>query len=376
MALQNADRELVEGLIVSIDAGKEVARTDQLAQREVGFQAGARRTDTDGALGSLDRRSDAVQCRIHTALFKAGRRALQGLARTVFAIDEAVAETATVAEEILVHGTVETVFDAPQLAVTLARTDVAASRAALADARGELHVPLAVVTLAVGLVGEHAGRADLGEVAGELTFQRAVFNTTEVHIVMRAEDTEVLTAGVVVVETHAAIAGDAAIHFMADERAKVLILVRALLEAVATGVVTCHHGHVLQMAVAAFLAHRAIVRVVGHQPLDHRRAEFLRFSIINGDEGVVGGRRHARHHQTPALVVGVGVLLDRALAAGAHGAQRRMPAEIGNIEAERKTGTQQVVAAVYIVLLAIYMDRCHFRPSSNSRNDNAQAVRA
>ena len=39
-----------------------------------------------------------------------------------------VAEAATIAEEIVVQGTVETVLDAAQLAVALTRADVAADR--------------------------------------------------------------------------------------------------------------------------------------------------------------------------------------------------------------------------------------------------------
>ena len=188
----------------------------------------------------------------------------------------------------------------------------------MADARRELHIPFTVIAFAVGFVGEYAGRADFGEVARELTFQRAIFNTAEIDVVIRAENTQVGAAGVIVVIAHAAIASDAAVHLMIDERAQVLVLVRAFLEAITARIVASHHRHILQMAMATFLTNWAVVRVVDHQPFHHRSAELLSFSVFNGDIGVVGGWRHARHHQTAAGVVSIGVLLDRALAASAH----------------------------------------------------------
>ena len=50
--------------------------------------------------------------------------------------------------------------------------------------------------------------------------------------------------------------------------------------------------------------------------------------------------RHAGHHQPAARVVLVAVLLDRALAAGADRAQRRVPAEVRQVEAEREAGVR------------------------------------
>ncbi len=237
----------------------------------------------------------------------------------------------------------------------------------MADARGELHVPLAVVALGMGLVGEHAGRADLDQIAGELAFQRAVLDATEVHVVVRAIHAQVGAAGVVLVVAHAAVAGDAAVHLMGDERAKLLVLVGALGEAIATGVVPGHHRHVLQVAVTAFLAHRTVVRVVGHQPLDDAGAERLGFLVVDADPGVVGGRRHAGHDDTTTGVVLVVVLLDRTLPAGPDAAKRGVPAEVGDIEAEGQAGLQQVVRSIDFEIFAVYVDSGHFFESSFTR---------
>jgi hypothetical protein len=55
---------------------------------------------------------------------------------------------------------------------------------------------------------------------------------------------------------------------------------------------TGHHGHILQVAVAALFADRAVVRVVGHQPLHYAFAELLRFASsieikVPSDAGVI-----------------------------------------------------------------------------------------
>ncbi len=259
----------------------------------------------------------------------------------------------------MIHRTVVAVFDAPQFAVALAGADVATHRALLADTGGELHVPLAVVARGVGLVGEHPGGTDLDQIAGEFIFQHAVLDAAEIEVVVRTVDAEVLALRIVAVIAHAAIAGDAAVHLVADERTEFLVAVGALGEAVAAAGMAGHHRHVLQVAVAAFLADRAIVGMVGHQPFDHAGAKLPGFVVSDGNVAVVGSRRHAGHHQPAAGVVGIGVLLDRALAAGADAAQRRMPAEIGNIKTERQAGLQQVVGAVDLIFLAVYMNRCH-----------------
>src|SRR5690606_11376360 len=276
--LHDPANQLDSGQLVGGDAAGEVLGPHQFPQGMVAFQAGAGRADADHPLAAQQFRS-LVQGLVHAQLLVAEQR----LTRTVLAVDEAVAEAAAVTQEVVVHRAVEAVLDAADFAVALAGADVAAAGAAMADARGELHVPLAVVALGVGLVGEHAGRADLGEVAGELALQHAVLDTAEVHDVVGAVDAQVGAAGVVLVVAHAAVAGDAAVHLVGDERAEFLVLVGALGEAIAALVVAGHHRHVLQVAVTAFLAHRAVVRVVGHQPLDDAGAEGLGLLVVDAD---------------------------------------------------------------------------------------------
>ncbi len=272
--------------LTGFDTAVEMLGSDQFTQCVVAFEAGARRADTDDVAAAQQIRC-LVQCFVKAQFDLAFSE--QWLTWTVCAVDVAVAETASVAEKVLVDRAVVAVFDTAQFTVTLTWADVAAAGATVADAWRELHVPLAVVALGVGLVGEHTGRTDLGEVAGELAFQRAVFNATEVNIVVSAVNAQVSAACVVFIEAYAPITGDAAVHLMRDERPQLLILVSTLGEAITALVVAGHHCHVLQVAVTAFFADWAVMRVVGHQPFDDTGPEGLGLFIFDGDPGVVGG---------------------------------------------------------------------------------------
>ena len=259
----------------------------------------------------------------------------------------------------MVNGTVVTVFDTTQFAVTFTRAGVTAKGALLADAWRKLHVPFTVVTFRVGFIREYAGRTDFYQVTGEFAFQRTVFRTTEVDVVMRAIYAQILTVCIIFVVTHAAVAGDAAVHFVRDERPQILVTVGTLGKAIATEAVTGHDGHILKVAVTALLTHRTVVRVVGHQPLHHAFTELFGFFVINRNKGAFGGWCHTGHHQATTRVFRVLILLHRTLAASTDAAQRRMPAKVRNIEAKRQTSFQKVVRPVDFVFFAVYMNRSH-----------------
>src|SRR5690606_26920839 len=155
------------------------------------------------------------------------------------------------------------------------------------------------------------------------------------------------------------VTGDAAVHLMGDEGPQFLVHVGALTEAIAALVVAGHHRHVLQMAMPPFLAYGTVMRVVDHQPFDDAGAERLGFLVVNRDPAVIRGGGHAGHDQPAAGIVFIAVLLDCALAAGAYAPQRRVPAEVGHIEAEGQAGLQQAVRPVDFVVFTIYMNSGH-----------------
>ena len=274
-------------------------------------------------------------------------------------IDVVEAEAAAVAQEVAVHVCVVAVVHALQQAVALARADVAAHGAAVAHGRCRLQVPLAGVGLRERLVGEHAGGAHLDEVAGEHVLQHAFFRAAEVRAIARAEGLQVGAAGVVTIEAHAPVAGDAAVHLVVEQRAQVLVAEGALLRVVVTHGVARHHRHVLQVALAAFLAHRAVVRVVAHQVLDHARAEVHAGLRADRDAHVVCHLRHARHRQATLGVVLVAVHHHRALAARTQRAELRVPAEVRQVETRGQHGMQEVRARLHLDHLPVYVQLDH-----------------
>src|SRR5690554_3964174 len=118
--------------LIAGNTGVEVLGTDQFAQRKVALQAGAGRADTENTL-AIEQTSGLIQCGIDThAQFGALGN---WLARTILAVDVAITETAPVAQEVMVYRAVVAVLDAANFAIALARADVAAGCAAVANTR-------------------------------------------------------------------------------------------------------------------------------------------------------------------------------------------------------------------------------------------------
>src|SRR5699024_2259829 len=168
---------------------------------------------------------------------------------------------------------------------------------------------------------------------------------------------QVIAISVVAVIAYAAITGDAAIHFVFEERPQILIDVGTLLAAETALGMAAHQGHVLQVAFTAFRANRAVMRVVNHQPFDDFFTEFTGGIILQRNARAVGRRRHAGHDDAALGVIFVAVLGHSTLATSADRIQLRMPAEIGQVIAQRQHYLEQVVGFVNFVLFAVDRDR-------------------
>jgi hypothetical protein len=279
-----------------------------------------------------------------------------GLPDSERAVDEIIAEAAAVAEEVAVHPLVVPVADALQPAVPLARDDVAAEAAVDADRRGLPEIPFADKGLPFRFVREHAGGADLHQVAAEGVLQRSALVPAEVHVIVRRQDAQVVAAGVITVEPHAAVAVDAPVHLVVHERSQVLVPVGPLPETVPPVGVAGHHGHILEMALAALVAYRAVVGVVEHEPFDVCGPELPCLGIVDGDPHPLLHLDHAGHDDPSPGVSLVPELLDRALAAGPHGLHGRVPAEVRQVEAQGKTRSEQGLAVLYGIGSAVDVD--------------------
>jgi hypothetical protein len=164
--------------------------------------------------------------------------------------------------------------------------------------------------------------------------QHTVTVAAEENDISQRKCVQVCSSGVLTIETHTAIALDAAVHLVVHEGTQVLVSKRAFFERVAAIIMTRHYGHVLQVALAAFIAHRAIVGVVQHQAFNNGRPEFGRLRVLNRDAGAFDGGRHTGHHDLAARIARIFELLDRALAAGTHRTHRGVPAEIRQVHAQ------------------------------------------
>ena len=197
-----------------------------------------------------------------------------------------------------------------------------------------LQIPLPCVMGAKGFVGEDTGGTDFHQIAAKFAFQRAILKTAEIDVVMDTEDLKIIAAGIVVIETYAPVAGDAAVHFVIDKRAEILVIMGSFQAPVATKGMPGHDRHVLQMTFAAFFAYRTVVGMVSHQQFDIITAKLPRLSGGYGNAHGIRYRGHTGHDQAPMLIFRILVLDDRALPAGTRRSHRRMPAKIGEIQAQ------------------------------------------
>jgi hypothetical protein len=100
----------------------------------------------------------------------------------------------------------------------------------------------------------------------------------------------------VFIKPYATIALYAAIHFMIDERTKVLIDMCPFLEIESAIRMAGHYGHILQMTRTTLIAHGTIMWVIGHKPFNHSFTEINRCLIGYRNSLIVGNRLHTRHH--------------------------------------------------------------------------------
>jgi hypothetical protein len=146
---------------------------------------------------------------------------------------------------------------------------------------------------------------------------------------------------------------------MGYERAEILILMRAFPEACFSVNVPSHHRHVLEMAFTSFVADGAVVGMVEHEPLDAAPPELHYLWIVDGDAHSIFYLGHAGHNDIALRIFIIVEKLQCALPACTYGPEGRMPAEVGNVEAEIEACLQQVPTFSDIVWLIFYVYRCH-----------------
>ncbi len=251
-------------------------------------------------------------------------------------------EAALVRDPLLVDLLVEARQDAHHLRPARIDADIAANGIEHIDRLGLAQLPRAGDE-GVGLRGQRADRAQIDHVARQLGGQRFLDVGADLHVLAASGSAEFLDAGDLGGEADAAGAVDAAIHAGLDQRAEILVLDRPLVLLEAAAVEAIGHGLVLQVALTALIADRAVERVIDEQELHHR----------------AGGDRLRRL-----------LLLDQAHAAVAGDRQPLVKAEMWDLDAKTLARLQHRGARRYLDLLSV--DR-QFRHAFSS---NAYAARA
>ncbi len=188
---------------------------------------------------------------------------------------------------------------ADDLVVAHAQRGLAAVRAMRADGADVLHFPRPRL-VAIDAAGERAHRADVDAHAALVAFQMIALVRRDLGNHAAVDHAQRAHAHAFVADAHAAIAQDAA-RIIEEHHRRPLFLVHVDLQlgepALARAVA---EGHVLQFALAAFIAHRAIERMVGQQEFEHafaRRYHRRRF----------GAHHHAFGHRQRAADISLGV---------------------------------------------------------------------
>src|SRR6185312_474128 len=119
-------------------------------------------------------------------------------------------------------------------------------------------------------------RADVDDVAGQFGLDRLADIRTDLQVLAAAHAAQLVGAGDLAGEAHSARALDAAGHFGGDQRPEILVCHGALALGEARDAAAVAQRHVLQLALDALVADRAVERMVDQQELHHVFLELQR----------------------------------------------------------------------------------------------------
>ena len=231
--------------------------------------------------------------------------------------------------------------------------DVGPDRVHDVDRLGLLQLPGAGPVL-VGLRVQRPHRAEVDDVALDLGGERSLDIVRDLHVLAAADGTQLLDPGHLLEEADAARAVDAARHVGRDQRPQILVCHRPLVLAEARMVGAVEERQVLQVALAALVADRAVQRVVDEQELEHALARLMHGRRVGPDHHVVGRRHRARRD-------GLGRLLhlDQAHPAVAGDVEARVVTEDGDLPPCGLAGLQHRRARRDLDLLSVDRELRH-----------------
>ena len=171
-----------------------------------------------------------------------------------------------------------------------------------ADALAPRQLPSACA-VAEGLAGQRADRANVDHVAGEFGIHRVAHEGLNFRVLATVGHAKLHGTANFLPKTHAAGALDAAAHLLhRDERSDVLVEHHALFLVVARSGAAVAHGQILQLALPALIANRAIQWVIDEQELHHRLLRLQRLVGLGAHDHALRDRRGAGWHGLGGLL--------------------------------------------------------------------------
>ena len=279
----------------------------------------------DAPVGALERRGRLVERALPGDLAQLAAVADHRPRHALVDVDRLVGEAAAVAQPAVVDLWVVAPEHAQDAVVADREGDVALAGAQPAHRAGALDVPRARAE-AVGLGGQRAHRAQLDDVAAEGRDVGVAVEGRHEGVRAALLEDQLVVLGDLLAEAHAAVAEDAPLAVDGDqgaERERLLEVALGLDEARAPAAPA--EGDVLQRALAALVAHRAVERVVDEQELDDRLLRVLDAVGLGVDDHAVLDRRRA-----PGLQLRDALDLDQA-----HATRADRGAELGLVAEDR-----------------------------------------
>src|SRR5260370_34351714 len=181
--------------------------------------------------------------------------------------------------------------------------------------------------MAISAVEQSPGRADFDAVAALRTIQPAAVSADD-RIRAAIAGFDRVFAHPFVADARATLAEDAALRIVCDHRGEIFLGMVVFLFSEALFQIAPVERHLLQLALAAAIADRAVQGMIGEQELDHRTLSLLNLFALCRDYHAVGADDRAG-----------GVQLWHLLEAHqAHGA-RRLQSEVGVVTERRNVET-------------------------------------
>ena len=226
-------------------------------------------------------------------------------------------------------------------------------------------------------VRQRADRAQVVHVRRQLRQDAAIEVGGDLHVLAAADGAQLLDARHFRHEADAARAVDAAVHEGLDQRADVLLFDGALVLDVARAAEAVGHRLVLQIALAALVADRAVERMVDEQEFHHAFARRLH-QRAGGEHlarrPVLVGRQVGDAHGARGDGLGDALHLDEAHAAVAGDRQALVVAEARDLGAGHLARLQDGGAGLHLEQLAVDDDWLGhaFNPISPSSRGNGE----